>query len=1635
MQQTALSFTLAEKMDDSSMESDIAGLVEDFSQRLGAVVPSSERDLAEKFVRLFYTNPARDTVTRMKPEDIVQELQKIWDFYKQRPVNEPKIRIYRWTPDEDNAFAERIIIDIVNHNYSFGLDSIYGLLSRLNTKPRLSFHPIFKANRDKDGFLTELSQPKSDIKNAILESIIHIEITDNISDELMDALEAELPGVLKAVERANLDWQPMRQKAQETINDLENYGKQTKFELESLPEVIKFVNWVKDEHFTFLGYCNYDLLPDGKEKIASRVAHEEALGVLKDRDLSSLQTLFAGIAVDAQSRGYIFDKFPIIINKTSVISKVHRSVRMDCIGVRRYDAHGNVVGIRIFVGLFTSVAYDSSARDIPLLRTKIERIVDKAGFTFEWHDGKALIHILDSLPRDELFQASIAELTDIGLKILRLQERRRLKFFVRRDQFNRFLSCLVYIPRDRFDTDLCDRIATILRNEFEGTTSPYKAQYGELPFARVHYTVHSANGLKDNYDVDHIENLLIAESKSWADDLKATLMDTYKEVQSAKLYRKYKKAFDKGYQERYRGAESLDDITEVEKLYEQGNFRVRINNLDECKSTKLKLKLYHLGAPLALSDVLPILENLDLRVLSEVPFEVAPIGEEESIWIHDFLLESRGGCIIDIEETCRKFEDTLIRVRKQEIENDGFNRLVLRVGLNWRECAMFRAYAKYIRLIGLPFSKAYLSNTIVRNPEIVRDLNRYFILRFCPQNHNQDEEKTVKQRILDGLNDITSADDDRVLRLYLTVINATVRTNFFQNNAEGAPKDYISFKISSQNIEELPKPRPVYEIFVYSSYMEGIHLRGGKVARGGIRWSDRQEDYRTEVLNLVKAQMVKNTVIVPVGSKGGFIVKQSTDDMSREDYMKIGITCYRSFIRGLLDLTDNLKEGAVIHPDNVIRHDDDDTYLVVAADKGTASFSDYANEISNEYGFWLGDAFASGGSVGYDHKKMAITARGAWESVKRHFREMGKNIQNEDFTVIGIGDMSGDVFGNGMLLSEHIRLQAAFNHLHIFVDPNPDAAKSFKERKRLFELDRSSWSDYDVSVLSKGAKIYNRKDKNIKLTPEIQEMLGCEATEMRPDALIKLILKHKAELLWFGGIGTYVKASTEGINDVGDRSNDAVRINARDLRVRVIAEGANLGLTQQARIEFERVCDGKINTDAIDNSAGVACSDREVNIKILFNDVIQKGKISLEERNKMLVRMTDDVAKLVLRDNYMQPQIITDMAQIGTKNFDQQLSLLRHLENKGVLDRSVEYLPDDAKIEEYQNTQMHFSRAEFAVILGYAKIYFYDQVLASDIPDDPLFESRLASYFPELIQEKFPDAIHNHTLRREIIATYAVNVLVNRMGPSFVNLAMTTTKANIEDVFKAFFTVCEVFQTGKIWDSLETLDCNIREQKAIHYRLMVHKIIKRTALWLLRYYPMQATIAETAKVLGVGIESFLSNMEFILPDDLKKKIELMIKQANLDGLPNHIAHRLAILGVASTSPDIILIANETKFTVPEVAELYFQVAQRYHFNYLRDVLESPTFNTNVWDRRLSASMIEDLYSYQSDLTINILQHAEAENIKVDDHFETVIERWEHAHRNIIDSVRNTIKEGQIQTTPDLTIIGVIMRDLRVFSGV
>lgn len=1608
-------------------------LIQRIIKTITKLVPEDERPLVATYVQHFYTTANQDLLSRVHEQQITQGLYDLWQFFRERPGNAPKFRVYLWQPDAASPLAERIMVDIVNKNMSFLVDSLQALLQRLGTKARLTLHPLYQVQRNKKGCIEKLSGPSIDRNWGIEESLIHCEIVDQVTPQLIKDLEELIPKMLGEIQFANEDWMPMRAKTLEVLDRLSSEAK-VDIPPEEFEEIKSFLKWVEDGHFTYLGYCNYDLDPKDTAKPFSRSSDDAPLGILKDKNFGRLQDLFEGIALTPATLDYIASRNPIMINKTSQIAFVHRSVQMDSIGIKRFDAKGKVCGIHLFVGLFTSVAYDSSCRDIPLLKGKVRKIIQQAGFNAEWHDGKALIHILDSLPRDELFQATIPELTSIGLDILKLQERSRLAFFARRDQFDRFLSCLVYIPRERFDSELCERIGKILETYFQGTVGLYKAQFGGLSFARVHYTVTMRGGIPKKVDFKEIEEILVEASQSWADHLKQTMIDNLPEVEGARLYRHYRKAFSKGYQERFLGQEVLEDIRQLEGLSDAVPFAIRVYATEGAKP-RIKIKLYHQATPLALSDVLPILENLDLRVISENPFSVGREGEAPWAWIHDFDLELLHEAQVPAEKELANLAETFMRVYQGTLENDGFNRLVMRANLNWRQCMLLRGYAKYIRQLQIPFSNSYVSHVLLKYPHVVALLMQHFEEKFQPDGKEPDVQ--VLTQIQQHLEQVDNADDDRILRIFLNVIQATVRTNAFQKTASGDLKSYVAFKFSSRLIDELPLPKPLYEIFVYSSLVEGIHLRGGKVARGGIRWSDRQEDFRTEVLGLMKAQMVKNAVIVPVGSKGGFVVKKSMEGLSREQIQQEGIACYQTFIRALLDVTDNLMEGKPVAPTDVRCWDDADTYLVVAADKGTATFSDIANSISQEYNFWLGDAFASGGSDGYDHKKMAITARGAWESVKRHFRELDLNIDAEPYTLIGVGDMSGDVFGNALLLAKKARVLAAFNHQHIFLDPEPDIAKSYAERERLFKLPRSTWEDYNPKVISAGGGVFSRQLKTIPLTPEMQQLLQTPETSLKPNDIIKKLLCLNVDLLWFGGIGTFIKSSQESHSDVGDRSNDGVRVNAKDLRCRVIGEGANLGLTQLGRIEYARKADGRINTDFIDNSAGVSCSDHEVNIKILFNEILRKNKLTRPERNKLLTEMTDNVAQLVLIDNYLQPQAITFIEHLGNKKLDRQVRLVRAMEQEGLLNRQIEFLPDDVTFEEYQASQVGLCRPEIAVVLSYSKINYFQKILKTTIPEDHFFEKHLITYFPKALQNVYRKEILSHPLKREIIATVIVNDIVNRGGATFLSDAMDVTNAPLENVVQAYYVTESVFDLRSIWSQIESLDNKMKASAQLALMSDVYRMLRRISLWLLRYYPLSQSIEDSIHVLSLGIGSFLSHVTSTLDDDDTQRYIAEIKKYEAMGAPKALAERLSMLKIAATSPDIILIASETGYTVPEVAKLYFLAGKQFWFSHVRDIIERFNVAKSPWERYLLHALQEDLYNYQTDLIINLLNYQRnAGTARKGQTYDIshLIEHWGSTHEQLLNRIGRMFQESHVEINPDLAILTLVTRELKELSG-
>ena len=1606
--------------------------------------PLSERVTLDRFVRQFTATSSYEDLSKLPLERLASGLLEVWDFIQYRKPGEPKVKVYYWKPDFPTPLADRIVIHVINDDMPFLVDSLLELLHDYHLKSRRVIHPVLKMKRDDQGSLTHLfSYDQDEASDAVFESLIHCEIVDFITPDLVSEIQDRIEKVLDHVRLATQDWQAMRVQTDQVVQDIQRQGSAL-FQTgpETLDDIVHFLQWMKEEHFTYLGYGSFDLAVP-VETTSPHFQCQQALGILQDQELQDLSTLFKGVTFNHETQAYLFNRYPLLVNKASFISRVHRGVALDAIVIKRLGSDGNVIGIHLFVGLFTSIAYDSSARDIPLLRRKVEAVLRCAGLSAHWHDGKALVHILDSLPRDDLFQASVAELTQIATAILNLQERQRLALFVRRDQFSRFLSCLVYVPRDRFDSDLCQRMGQILVQELKGRLSDYKAQFGSLVLARIHYILSFDDGIQQNIDSAAIEKKLEIVARSWLDDLRIMLHERYGDYQGPQLFRTYQNAFSKGYQEAFKGPEILEDIEALRALQTSEDLGARIyepveeaSRADEASSAQawvtddlpkeddLRLKIYHPKTTVPLSDILPLLENLDLRIIKENSYCVTPQEPSESFWVHDFRLQSRGKQKnTDWLKAAPRFLEAFYQVYKKQVEDDGFNRLVCRAGLSIRQCLVLRVYSKYLKQLQFPFSREYIEQTLLKYPHLTSQIVTLFQQKFDPDIATQNVP--LGEKILESLGKVDNPDEDKILRRYVNLIQASVRTNYFQCQDDGTPKPYVSIKFDSSKIDEIPLPRPLYEVFVYSCRTEGVHLRGGKVARGGIRWSDRLEDFRTEILGLLKAQMVKNTVIVPTGSKGGFIVKVPLESLSREQVGSEALACYQEFMCGLLDLTDNLKQGNLVRPDRLVCWDEQDPYLVVAADKGTATFSDAANAVARSYGFWLDDAFASGGSAGYDHKKMGITARGAWESVKRHFRESDINMTKTPFRVVGVGDMGGDVFGNGMLLSRQIKLVAAFNHQHIFLDPNPDPDQSFEERVRLFQLPRSTWQDYAPSLISDGGGVFDRRSKNITLSQEAQQLLGLHTAEIMPNELIKKILTLNVDLLWFGGIGTFIKSSRESHSDVSDRSNDGVRVNAKELRCRIIGEGANLGVTQLGRIEFAQR-NGSINTDAIDNSGGVDCSDHEVNIKILFRTLLDRQELSPENRDALLMEMTPQVAELVLQNNYAQAQALSLIQAQGISILNEQVRLVRALEAKHKLDRSLEFLPDDNMFSEMQVRQQGLTRPELAVVMAYAKNMYYEDVVKSSLVDDVTLEEDLISYFPTLIREKYQESILTHPLRREIIATVVTNDVVNRLGPSFLYDMVYKLGCSVDMAVKAYLIVRQAFDLPVLWARIESLDGRISPLHQMRLMMDILTIIRRIIPWLLRYYKMDEDIRTISEGLKIGNENFLEHLQECLDDQTKKTLEESIATYEHLNVGIDLAQKIAVLQLAASFPDIILIASRTQLPVQHIAQVYFESGARFALTPLRRRIERLK-SDNPWQQSALNGLIEDLYALQSDFVESLVgacQNPREECPKA-------LSLWITEHRDHAQRLDELIHEVLSLGTLDLSAAFVLLREYRL----
>ena len=1427
--------------------------------------------------------------------------------------------------------------------------------------------------------------------------------------------------VLGDVRLAVADWQGMRDKVHSVVKELDK--RPPPIPAEELDEGRAFLRWLADNHFTFLGYRRHELVTvNGQD--ALKIVPDSSLGILREAQSKDVSSSFA--ALPPEVRAYARRLELLIITKSTARSTVHRPGYLDYIAVKRFDAQGTVTGEDRFLGLFTSTAYSANPVDIPLLRRKTADVVARAGLAPGSHAGKALINILANYPRDELFQTNEDDLLRTSMAILHLGERQRFRLFVRRDPFERFLSCQIYAPRENFSTELRRKWQAILTQAFNGTSSEFNVHLSESVLARIQITVRTTPGTIPAFDVRELEARLVASARRWDDDLKGALLESLGEARGNELLRQFGSAFPAGYREEVAARSAVPDIEMMSKLSQQQPLGMTLYRPLEAAPGTLRFKIFHLGAPVTLSDSLPMLEHMGLQVLDEHPHRVAPHGMSP-VWIHDFGMMTAGADTeVEIDALHQVFEEAFGRIFRGEVESDDFNRLVVAARMPSDEIVVLRAYAKYMRQIGFPLSQAFIEGTLAAHADIAGALVALFKTRFDPaQGAGAGSRAGEQQRAIEAmLEHVDNLSEDRVLRQYLALILATTRTNFWRRDAEGNRRSFLSFKFDPRLVPGLPEPKPMFEIFVYSTRFEGVHLRGGRVARGGLRWSDRPEDFRTEVLGLVKAQMVKNTVIVPVGSKGGFVLKRAPAASDREAFMKEGVACYRDYLRGLLDLTDNRVGDKIVPPPTVKRHDPDDPYLVVAADKGTATFSDFANGISKEYGYWLGDAFASGGSVGYDHKAMGITARGAWESVKRHFREMGVDTQTTDFTVAGIGDMSGDVFGNGMLLSRHIRLVAVFDHRHILLDPNPDAGKSFRERERIFKLPRSTWADYDTKLLSKGGGIHARSAKSIPLTPEVKAALAITADALTPTELVNAILKAPVDLIYNGGIGTYVKASSETHAQVGDRANDALRVNGRDLRCKVFVEGGNLGCTQLGRIEYASA-GGRICTDAIDNSAGVDTSDHEVNIKILLGLPIAEGELTEKQRNALLAEMTDDVAGLVLRDNIFQTQVLSVTGHIAPQLLDAQARFMQFLEKGGRLNRAIEFLPSDEELAERRTAGRGLTSPERAVMLAYSKIWLYDELLASSLPDDPWVATALVRYFPAALEATYATYMARHPLKREIIANHVTNSMINRVGSTFVHRLSEMTGTRPHEVVRAYLLSREVFGLVPLWMAIEALDNKVDDAVQSTMLIDTSAQLERGTTWFLRSRRLGDDMGATIANFAPRVAELSERLPKLLDASERARIDAAAARYVAQGVPKDLAVRVVTFDTLYATLDIAEVAANAKQPVDPVATVYFDLANKVGVPWLREKIAALPGDEH-WRMLAKNAMQDDLSGLQRALTGTVLANAGANGASP----AKLVAAWQDTNRRALERAEQLLAELRAVPSPDAAMLSVALRELR-----
>ena len=1590
-----------------------AALIQSVCSRLPDHIAPDLVDQCGAFVRQFYHWVPPEDLAGRSIRDLYGAAMAVWDFARDRTPGSASVRAYNPGVGEHGWQSTNTIVEVVTDDMPFLVDSVGMELARRGYGIELSIVPVIDVRRDADGRLAEVFRMGARSTDVLTESLMQFEIDRETKPERLEALVGGIRRVLADVRAAVEDWPMMRKRMHEIMAGLESVA--APLDLSEVEEVNAFLEWVDGGNFIFLGYREYDLVREAGEDFL-RTVDGSGLGVLRHGSAIA-STSFARLPADVRATARAPQ--PLTLTKANSRSTVHRPLYLDYIGVKRFEA-GEVCGERRFLGLYTSAAEKASPREIPILRDKVERVIRRAAFTAESHNAKALATTLESYPRDELFQITDDELFAISMGIVALGERQRARLFVRSDPYKRFVSCLVFVPRDRFNTDNRERIASVLSDAFGATEIDWTLRLSDSRLARIHYILRTSKAAAD-HDVAEIQRRIAIVTRPWTGHLEDALNDVYGEEQGNALFRRYRAAFPIAYRADWRARAAVPDIDRAEVLAAGKSLVISVYQSDEADRTSLRCKLLSAGERIALSDVLPILENMGLRVADERPYEIKPEGRT-SIWMYDIGVVCGFDVDLKAQATRAALEDALTGVWMGDFENDRLGALVLAAGLSAREVSLLRVLVKYLRQAGAKFSDRYLQQALTGNPAAARPLVGLFHARLSPDHYDLDAADRLRGEIERAIDDIASLDQARILRDCLAVVRATVRTNYYQRSPEGRPKAQLSLKLDPAQLSFLPSPRPRSEIFVYSPRVEGVYLRDGRIARGGIRWSDRRENFRTEVLRLMEAETVKNAVIVPVGATGGFVTKRPPSTGGREALLAEAADCYQSFLSGLLDVADNIIGGKVVAPPAVIRHDEDDAYLVVAPDEATTSLSDLANAVAADYGFWLGDSFAAGGTPGYDHRRMGITARGTWESVRRHFRDLGVALQSDEFTVIGIGDMSGDAFGNGMLLSPHIKLVGAFNDDHVFLDPRPNPEAGFAERRRLFALPASSWRDYDPAAISEGGGVFARSAEQIPLSAQVREALDVEANELPPDELIRVLLRAPVDLLWNGGVGTFVKAQSEGNAEVSDKANDGVRINGAELRCRVVGEAGSLGFTQKGRIEYAQ-SGGGINTDGIDNVAGVNCFDHEVNLKILLDAAVTDHEIATSERNELLTALTDAVARRVLGESYAQALALSLERRQASGLLDLHARLVDDLKRRGVLDRELEKLPNEQRIRVLKAANEGLTGPELSILLAHAKITLNADLLESDLPEDEYLRNALVDSLPASLRDRFRPHMRNHHLRREIITSDLANSIVDRQGTTFVSRVAEETGADTAHIARAYAVAVAVFEMHRFWREVQALDDVVDEQAQFRMLLQGRRLVTRAARWLVNNRRPPLEIATAVSDYAPGASTLWAALPEVLRGLDGDAWHARVWGFSDPGVPSVLASRVAAMDALFFAFDIVESVRGTDVPVRRAAGIHFGLDRRLELAWLRDrILELP--RVDIWQTLARSALRDELYKTHRALTAAVLK-ASSPSIDGD----AAINKWFEASGATVGRYLGMLRDIRAAPGNEFTTLLVGVREL------